>query len=118
MQSKTRDFLAEIEARHIPERKPKSFELYEEYSQRAIRETTRNRREIFDMAYPEHRKKLAAQVDIEVARFDHWLREARDLSADVSHYYSVSLKSLLVGHPMGVQIACLFDVVLRTREKP
>ena len=50
MQSKADDFLAELEAYDIEQRHPRSFELYEEYSQRPIADTIRIRRENFDKA--------------------------------------------------------------------
>ena len=118
MQSKTEDFFVEIEAYDLPEKKPRSFELYEEYSQTAIGETIKTRRDTFERADPEHRKKLAAQVNAEVEGFHAWLRETKSLDSDVSHYCSVSLKSLLLGLPMGVHVACLFDAALEAHTRP
>ncbi len=61
MQPKTEEFMAELEA-YIQERRPRSFELYEEYSQRTIADTIRISRENFDKAdlkgKREHRQKL------------------------------------------------------------
>lgn len=49
---------------------------------------------------------------MEVENFHIWLESARRLEPFAAHYYSVSLKSLLLGLPIGVQVARLFDVIL------
>jgi hypothetical protein len=117
MQSKTEDFFAEIEAFDFPEKKPRSFGLYEEYSQTAVGETIAARREAFEKADSENRRKLKADMEREVDEFRLWLEETKNLDSDAAHYCAVSLKSLLLGLPMGVHVACLFDVALEAHER-
>jgi hypothetical protein len=117
MQSKTEDFFVEIEAHDLPEKKPRSFELYEEYSQTTIGETITNRRATFEKADSGHRKKLRTDMEGEVDEFRLWLEKTKDFSSEAAHFCAVSLKSLLLGLPMGVQVACLFDAALEAHER-
>lgn len=89
-----------------------SFTLYEEYSQHNITETIRTRRSNYDKATPERWKKLEEEVEAEVNNFRRWLEETKNLESSTAHYYAISLKSLLLGLPIGVQIAQLFSIVL------
>jgi len=114
MQSKADDFLAELEVHDIGQRHPRSFELYEEYSQRPIADTIRIRRENFDKADVKDKRQILKEVEREVKNFRTWLKEKRNLEPTAAHYYSTSLKSLLLGLPVGVQIALLFDTILDT----
>ena len=50
MQSKTDEFVAELEAYDIEEHHVRSFQLYEEYTQRPIADTIRERIENFEKA--------------------------------------------------------------------
>lgn len=115
MQSKKEEFMIELEAYDAEKCQPRSFELYEEFSQRKMAETIRTRRDNFDKADLEARKELATEVKNEVESFCIWLQETKRLPSTVAHYYSVSLKSLLVGLSMGVQVACLFDIILNAQ---
>ncbi|MEM3672783.1 MAG: hypothetical protein QW468_00950 [Candidatus Bathyarchaeia archaeon] len=63
MQSKTDDFLAELEAYDIEERYPRSFELYEEYSHRPIADTIRVSRENFGKATSTAKRQLLDEVE-------------------------------------------------------
>ena len=113
MQSKTEEFptmLEEIETRRA---RPKNCELYEEFSQRNISETIQLRQTEYQKADPEIRKKLIIAVDEEIGDFATWLSEIKNLEPTISHFYAVSLKSLLTGFAFGMQVAQLFDVVLR-----
>lgn len=112
MQSKTEESTAEIEACETQTRQPKSFELYQEYSQRNIIEVVRNRRADYDKADKETKRKLEKEVEAEVEDFRAWLEETKGIQHTAAHYYSVSLKSVLLGLPIGVQVAELFDVIL------
>lgn len=114
MQSKTGQFIAELEAGKMQELRPKSFELYEEYSQRPIADTIRTRIENFNEADLEARRELLTEVEREVTDFRIWLEETKNLERTNAHYYSVSLKSLLLGLPVGVQIAQLFSTAIDT----
>lgn len=119
MQSKTEEPKAEIEAYDAQTRQPRSFELYQEYSQRNVIEVVRNRRADYDKADKETKRKLEKEVEAEVEDFRAWLEETKGIQHTAAHYYSVSLKSVLLGLPIGMQIAELFDVILNNRfEKP
>ena len=116
MESKTEDFQAEFKAYVPAERKLKGFELYEEYSQRDIVETIQGRRDAYVKADPHARDELGTEVEIEVENFQIWLELVKKFAPPVAYYYSVSLKSLLLGLPLGVTVAQLFDVVLEKLE--
>jgi hypothetical protein len=112
MQSKTEEFAAELEAYETRKSQPKSFGLYEEYSQRDIAETIRARKDAYEKADPQTREELETEAEIEVENFHIWLETTKKLEPFAAHYYSVSLKSLLLGLPIGVQVAQLFEVAL------
>jgi len=98
----------------MQELRPKSFELYEEYSRRPIADTIRTRMENFNKADLKAKRELLTEVGKEVADFSTWLEETKNLERTNAHYYSVSLKSLLLGLPAGVQIAQLFSTLIDT----
>jgi hypothetical protein len=113
MQSKKEfEFIIDLEAYDTENAYPLSFGLYEEYSQRNVAETTRTRRENFEKADLKTKRELAAQAENEVESFRVWLQDIKYLESSVAHNYSVSLKSLLLGLPAGMQIARLFDIVM------
>ncbi len=115
MQSKTEELNAKLEAYDIQECRPRSFELYEEYSQRSIADTIRMCRENFEKADLRAKRELETIVETEVRDFRMWLEETKNLEPTTAHYYSTGLKSLLLGLPIGVRIAQLFGAVLDTR---
>lgn len=117
MRSETEDFLVELEAFDIQKSLPRSFELHEEYSQRNINETIRTRRENFDKADFKTKRELETEVEREIKDFCNWLEDTKNLESNTAHYYSTSLKSLLIGLPIGVQIAHLFSTILDTQVK-
>ena len=112
MQSRTDDFSVELEAHDAWKRQPKSFELYEEYSQKDIAETIQTRRNAYEKADLQIREELETEVEIEVENFHIWLESAKKLKPFAAHYYSVSLKSLLLGLSIGADVAATFDMVL------
>jgi len=114
MQSRKADVVAEIEACPSEEGYPRSFELYEEYSGRDIGETVIFRIKKFAKATVDEKRIMSASVEDEVSGFCFWLEETKGIEPSVARYCSVSLKSLLLGLPMGMQIALLFDEVLHT----
>jgi len=116
MQPRTEDFSVELEAYDTSKRQPKSFELYEEYSQRDIAETIQTRKDTYEKADLQAKEELETEVEIEVENFHIWLELTKKLKPFAAHYYSVSLKSLLLGLPIGVQVARLFDAVLEKLE--
>jgi hypothetical protein len=109
MESKTEDFTAEIDAYASLKKRPRSFDLYEEYSQRDIAETIQKRMDAYEKADPQAKGELETEGEIEVENFHIWLELVKKLVPFAAHYYSISLKSLLLGLPGGVQIAQLFD---------
>ena len=118
MQSKTGEYMAtQIEVYDIQERHPRSFELYEEYSQGNIAEAIRTRRDNFDKADLKAKRELLTEVEREVKNFRTWLEETKNLETTTAHYYSASLKSLLLGLPVGVQVARLFSTILDTQAR-
>jgi hypothetical protein len=112
MQSKNEEFTAELETYDTQRREPRSFRLYEEYSRRNIVETIRTRRDSYERADMETKRKLEIEVEAEVAGFSIWLEETKNLESVTAHYNAVSLKSLLLGLPLGVKVAQLFSVIL------
>ncbi len=118
MQSETGEYMVtRIEAYDIQERQPRSFELYEEYSQRPIAEVIRTRRESFDKADLNAKRELLTEVEREVKNFCTWLEDTKDLETTTAHYYSASLKSLLLGLPVAVQVARLFGTILDAQDR-
>jgi len=112
MQSQTKELLTELRALETQKRTPNSFALYEEYSRSRIAETIRTRRSDYGKATPARRRKLEEEVEAEVNNFGRWLQETKNLEPNAAHYNAVSLKSLLLGLPIGLQIAQLFSTVL------
>jgi DNA-binding transcriptional regulator LsrR (DeoR family) len=113
MQSKTEKLPVELEVHETDDaEKLKSFKLYEEYSQRNIAETIRIRKDTYEKTAPQAKEELITAVEIEVENFHIWLEAVKKLEPFDAHYYSISLKSLLLGVPIGVQVAQLFDEVL------
>ncbi len=91
---------------------PKTFTLYEEYSQRDIFSTIKTRRLEYEKATQERRKELEDEVEVEVKNFRSWFIESKKLEPSTAHYDAIALKSLLLGLPTGVQVAQLFNTVL------
>ena len=114
MQSETEESIVEHEAREFERSHTKIFRVYEEYSGRKIGETIRTRRESFNKANLDARREQQTEVNREVEDFCTWLEETRHFEPSAAHYYSVSLKSLLLGLPAGLQVACLFGIILDT----
>jgi hypothetical protein len=74
------------------------------------------RKDAYEKADLQARKELETEVGIEVKNFCIWLESVKKIAPFAARYYSVSLKSLLLGLPIGVQIARLFDVALEKLE--
>jgi len=117
MQPRTEDFSVELEPYGTCKSKLKSFELYEEYSRKDISETIQIRRDAYEKADLQAREEIEAEAEIEVENFQIWLESVKKLAPLAAHYYSISLKSLLLGLPIGIQVAQLFDVVLEKLAK-
>jgi hypothetical protein len=111
MQSQTEELTSELKT-FESERKPKNLVLYEEYSHSSIVETIRARRANYSKATRERRNEIEEEVGAEINNFRRWLEETKNLKPDIAHYHAISLKSLLLGLPIGVQIAKLFSIAL------
>jgi hypothetical protein len=112
MESKTDEFITELEVSEATEKTSKSFALFEEYSHTDIAETIRLRKANYEKANEEAKIKMWNEVEAEVISFGSWLERTKNLEPVMAYYCSLSLKSLLLGLPTGVQIACLFGIVL------
>ena len=112
MQVKNEEFTVELETYDTQKREPRSFRLYQEYSSRNIMETIKTRRDNYDRANMETKRKLEIEVETEVAGFSIWLEEIKNLESITAHYYAISLKSLFLGLPIGLEVAQLFSVIL------
>ena len=117
MQPEIEEVMAELEAYDTQEDHPRSLELYEEYSQGPIADTIRICRERFDNADLKAKGELLTEVKRDVKNFRAWLEETKNLEPATAYYYAVSLKSLLLGLPIGVQVTRLFDTVLETQAR-
>ncbi len=113
MQSRTEEFSATLEEIDSGRGRPKNSELYEEFSRCSISDTIQLRRTEYGKADSETRKKLVMAADEEIRDFALWLSKTKNLEPALAHFYAVSLKSLLIGFEFGVQVAHLFDVVLK-----
>src|SRR5512136_571950 len=112
MESKTEDFIVQLEAGDIPTRQLRNFQLFEEYSEKDIANIIKARRERFEKADIETRRLMEAETQDEIRDFCSWLQETKEFTPLTAHYYSISLKSLLLGLPIGVQIAHIFNMIL------
>jgi len=112
MESKTEDFIVQLEAGDIPAPQLRNFQLFEEYSEKDIANVIKARRERFEKADIETRRLMEAETQDEIRDFCSWLQETKEFTPLTAHYYSISLKSLLLGLPIGVQIAHIFHMIL------
>jgi hypothetical protein len=112
MRPQTEELTSESVVVETQKRIPRSFKLYEDYSQSDILDTIRTRRSDYDKATQERRKELEDEVEVEVENFCRWLVETKRFEPSTAHFYAVALKSLLLGLPIGVQVAQLFSIVL------
>jgi len=112
MESKTEEFLTgtcTIESRGD---RPLNFRLYEEYSGGSLQATISSRRERYGQADVDSRRRLEAAVDEEIEGFRVWLVRVKKFEDDAAAYCAVSLKSLLLGLPVGLKVAQLFDIIM------
>jgi hypothetical protein len=116
MHSRIEDFWVELEITNVTEHTLRSVEFYEEYSKRAIADTIRLRMKDFEKADINKKRELLATVEKEVEDFRAWLEETKNFERSSAHYVSVSLKSLLLGLPVGLQVAQLFGAILDAQD--
>jgi hypothetical protein len=117
MQSETEGLTVNIEISDTQRRLPGNLKLFEEFSGKSIAETTNECRMIFDKSDDKTRREKAADIEREVERFRDWLEETKNIGSERAHYYSVGLKSLLFGLPIGEQVAYLFGAILDSQPK-
>jgi hypothetical protein len=118
MQAKKEEaFIVDLESYNAEKSYPRSFALYEEYCQKNIAETIRTRRESFEKASFEAKTKLVTKVESEIDGFRIWLEETKGFEPSTAYYFSTSLKSLLLGLPVGMQVARLFDLILNAQTR-
>lgn len=58
---------------------------------------------------------MIKEAEKEISGFCTWLEQTKHFEHETAHYYSTSLKCILVGLPAGVQVAQLFDAVLEKK---
>lgn len=113
MRSEIQEFRAILGEHNIQKNYLKSFKLFEEFSGRSIIETIKERRLNFK-SFDAETERL---VETEIESFYDWLKEVKGLHQTTAHYYSVSLKSLLAGLPIGVEVGLLFGIILDAQAK-
>ena len=112
MESRTDEFITELKVSEEKEKTSTIFALFEEYSHNDIAEMIRLRKANYAKADEEAKMKMWNEVEVEVNGFGSWLEQTKNIEPAMAYYCSLSLKSLLLGLPTGVQIACLFGIVL------
>lgn len=112
MESKTEEFLTGTCAVESRGDRPANFRLYEEYIGGSLQATICSRRERFRKADVDSRRRLEAAVDVEIEGFRVWLVRVKNFEDEAAAYCAVSLKSLLLGLPVGLQVAELFDIIM------
>ncbi len=112
MQSEVEAFSVDLDTYNIRKGYLRSFKLFEEFSGTSIQETIRQRRENFNDSDSAARRRLAVRVEKEVESFYNWLRKVKNFRPNTAHYCSLSLKSVLLGLPIGVQVALCFGIIL------
>ena len=114
MQSKTENPPIKLEA-YVPLKyRTRSFELFEEYSHVDIAETIKDRKQIYETANSQAKREIETRVDTEISNFQTWLESTKKLAPQAAHYYSIGLKSLLIGVPIGIKVAQLFSSITET----
>lgn len=112
MESKTEEFLTDAYAFESRGDRPTNLRLYEEYSGCSSQETVSSRRERYEKADVDSRRGLEAAVDEEIKGFRVWLVRVKNFEDETAIHCAVSLKSLLLGLSVGLQVAKLFDIIM------
>jgi hypothetical protein len=112
MQSKSEGTLVELKTSGDFAHRTSAMKLYEVYSRCSIMEIIRERTVRYDKADEDTKKKMEKDVNVEVEGFCIWLEETKGLNPLSAHGYAASLKSLLLGLPIGVSVAELFSFIL------
>jgi hypothetical protein len=109
MESEIQDFPDFLEG-DIRREYLRNFELFEEFNGRSTSEIYKERCISFNHVSSQAKK----QVEQEIQDFSDWLVEVKGFNPNTAYYYAVSLKSLLLGLPFGIEIGLLFGIVLYT----
>lgn len=112
MQSQTGELASQQGTLEVQKNGLTSLALYEEFSRSDMAETIRTRISNYERATWRRRRQLEKEAEAEVEDFRRWLEETKKLKPTAAHYCAVSLKSLLLGAPIGVQIAQIFNIPL------
>lgn len=112
MESET-EYSAQVDAVEVRSVRPLSFMLYEEYCRLDFGDVARSRRERYEEADDHAKLALQTEVEDEVEAFRVWLVKAKNFEDDAAVFCSVGLKSALLGLPVGVAVAELFDAAMR-----
>ena len=115
MESETRELKTVIGVSDSRGHYPRSFALFEEYSGVSIDSTVTERRKKFAAADLTGRRKMSFETEKEVDDFSEWLLQVKGFDSSSAHFHAVSLKSLLIGLPVGVQFAEMFGALLDRR---
>ena len=114
MQSETENINVELEPSIRLRYLARSFELFEDYSHVDIAETIKDRRQIYETANSEAKREIETRVEAEISSFQTWLESTKKLAPHAAHYYSIGLKSVLIGVPIGFKVAQLFSSITET----
>jgi len=110
MESEIQDFPDFLLEGDIRREYLRNFGLFEEFNGKSTSEIYKERCIGFDHVSSQAKK----QVEQEIQDFSDWLVEVKGFNPNTTHYYAVSLKSLLLGLPFGIEIGLLFGIILHT----
>jgi hypothetical protein len=96
----------------VSESNPRGFALFEEFCGRSVSEVYAKSARMFEASSAEGRARLCIEAEAKVKDFRDWLVNAKGYRLDAAHYFSVSVKSLIAGLPIGVEIGLLFAAAL------
>lgn len=113
MQSEIQEFVSVLGGYNIRKGYLRGFELFEEFSGRSVVKTIEERRARFNGGDPE----ISRQMEKEVESFSDWLEEVKGFQSTTAYYYSISLKSLLAGLPVGIAVGLLFGIILYAQDE-
>jgi hypothetical protein len=110
MESEIQDFPDFLPEGDIRREYLRNFELFEEFNGKSTSEIYKERCIGFNHVSFQAKK----QVEQEIQDFSDWLVEVKGFNPNTAHYYAASLKSLLLGLPVGIEIGLLFGIILHT----
>ncbi len=114
MQPETAECLQRLEVYDFDSVCYHGFRLFEEFSGQTIDKTISRSRRAFEKADSVTRRHQLKRVETDLANFSHWLVKSKGVNRFLAHYYTTSLKSVLLGLATGVELGLLFGFVLRS----